>query len=63
MQNGMALNHEEIWMKTRILWYERSLKMDTSIEIINDFNKCEIRNGFKVPLGRRSFSVHAKMCF
>ena len=38
MQTGMMVGNEEIWMKTRILWYKKSLNMDTSTEIINDLN-------------------------
>jgi hypothetical protein len=38
MQTGMMVGNEEIWMKTRILWYKKLLNMDTSTEIINDLN-------------------------
>ena len=36
LQTGIVLGNEEIWMKTKMLWYERSLKMDTSVKITND---------------------------
>ena len=36
LQTGIVIGNEEIWMKTKILWYERSLKMDTSVKITND---------------------------
>ena len=38
LQNGIVLGNEEIEMKTQILWYKRSLNMDTSVEIINELN-------------------------
>ena len=38
MQTAMMLGYEEIWMKSQMLWYKKSLNMDTSIDIINDLN-------------------------